>query len=69
MYSPGFFPKGYLCKPYNGGYYIVQALATRYGFDPVETPWNKMSEEARNAFLFGDNKPLYVEYENKKLPD
>ncbi|MFX1379673.1 MAG: hypothetical protein ACFFA4_11350, partial [Promethearchaeota archaeon] len=23
MYSPGFFPKGYLCKPYNGGYYIV----------------------------------------------
>ncbi len=66
MYSPGFFPKGYLCKPYNGGYYIVQALATRYGFDPFVTPWNKMSEEAKNAFLYGDKKPLDIEYENKK---
>ncbi|MFW9876755.1 MAG: hypothetical protein ACFFG0_26980, partial [Candidatus Thorarchaeota archaeon] len=37
MYSPGFFPKGYLCKPYNGGYYIVQALAARYSFDPFST--------------------------------
>ncbi|MFX0211064.1 MAG: hypothetical protein ACFFDT_34110, partial [Candidatus Hodarchaeota archaeon] len=25
MYSPGFFPQGYICKRYNGGYYIVQA--------------------------------------------
>ena len=47
MYSPGFFPKGYLCKPYNGGYYIVQALANRYDFDPFLTPWKKMSEEAK----------------------
>ncbi len=66
MYSPGFFPKGYLCKAYNGGYYIVQALATRYGFDPFSTAWNEMSEEARKAFLFGDKEPLDVEYENKK---
>lgn len=66
MYSPGFFPKGYLCKPFNGGYYVVQALATRYGFDPSLTPWNKMSEESKNAFLYGDKKPLQVEYENKK---
>jgi len=66
MHSPGFFPRGYLCKPYNGGYYIVQALATRYGFDPVSTPWNEMSEEAKKAFLFGDKEPLYVEFENKK---
>ncbi len=66
MYSPGFFPKGYLCKPYNGGYYIIQTLATRYGFDPSSTPWNEMSEEAKNAFLYGDKEPLDVEFENKK---
>ncbi len=66
MYSPGFFPKGYLCKPYNGGYYIVQALAARYGFDPFKTPWKDMSEEVKNAFLFGDCKPLQVTYENRK---
>ncbi len=66
MYSPGFFPKGYLCKPYNGGYYIVQALAARYFFDPFSTAWNEMSEEAKRAFLFGDKEPLDVEFENKK---
>jgi len=66
MYSPGFFPKGYLCKPFNGGYYVVQALATRYGFDPFLIPWNKMPEEAKNSFLYGDKKPLQVEFENKK---
>jgi excinuclease ABC subunit A len=66
MYSPGFFPKGYLCKPYNGGYYIVQALATRYGFNPFLTPWNEMSKEAQNSFLYGDKKPLNIEFENKK---
>ncbi|MFX1418098.1 MAG: ATP-binding cassette domain-containing protein [Promethearchaeota archaeon] len=66
MYSPGFFPKGYLCKPYNGGYYIIQALASRYGFDPFSTPWIEMSEGSKKAFLFGDNEPLDVEFENKK---
>lgn len=66
MYSPGFFPKGYLCKPYNGGYYIVQALATRYGFDPFSKPWNEISKEAKDAFLFGDKEVLDVEFENKK---
>ncbi|MBT3272361.1 MAG: ATP-binding cassette domain-containing protein [Spirochaetales bacterium] len=66
MYSPGFFPKGYLCKPYNGGYYLVQAVAYRYDFDPCVTPWNKMSEEARRAFLFGDSEPLMVQSENRK---
>ncbi|MFW9827828.1 MAG: ATP-binding cassette domain-containing protein [Candidatus Thorarchaeota archaeon] len=66
MYSPGFFPKGYLCKPYNGGYYIVQALATRYNFDPFSTSWNKLPDEAKKAFLYGDDKPLDVTFENKK---
>jgi len=62
MYSPGFFPNGYLCKPYNGGYDMVQALARRYGFDPATTPWNEMTQEAQQAFLFGDRDPLTVHY-------
>jgi excinuclease ABC subunit A len=62
MHSPGFFPKGYLCKPGNGGYYVVQALAERYGFNPAETPWEEMAPEAREAFLFGDKEPLTVTY-------
>ncbi|MBU7004263.1 MAG: ATP-binding cassette domain-containing protein, partial [Theionarchaea archaeon] len=65
MYSPGFFPKGYLCKPFNWGYYLLQALASRYGFDPAGTPWNEMSEEARNAFLYGDQEPMKVFYESR----
>ena len=68
MYSPGFFPKGYLCKPYNGGYYEVQALAARYGFDPFVTSWNHMTPEAQKAFLFGDHEPLEVTYESRKRP-
>ncbi|MCG8569805.1 MAG: ATP-binding cassette domain-containing protein, partial [Spirochaetes bacterium] len=46
MYSPGFFPQGYISKPYNGGYYLLQALAKAYGFDPFTTPWNQMSQKA-----------------------
>jgi excinuclease ABC subunit A len=65
MYSPGFFPYGYLCKPFNGGYYVVQALADRYGFDPATTPWRDMPSEARQAFLFGCDEPLAVHYENR----
>ena len=66
MYSPGFFPKGYLCKPFNGGYDMVQALAGRYEFDPATTPWNEMSEDAQHAFLFGDPQPLPVTYTSRK---
>lgn len=66
MYSPGFFPKGYLCKPYNAGYYTVQALAKRHNFDPAKTPWNQMTPQAQQAFLFGDPEPLDVEYESRK---
>lgn len=60
MYSPGFFPKGYLCQPLNHGYYLVRALAERYGFDPETTPWEAMSPEAQRAFLYGDPEPLQV---------
>ena len=65
MHSPGFFPKGYLCKPFNGGYYHVQALAVKYGFDPATTPWDAMPPEAQHAFLFGDPEPMPVHYESK----
>lgn len=65
MHSPGFFPKGYLCKPFNGGYYHVQALAVKYGFDPATTPWDAMSPEAQHAFLFGDPDPMPVRYESR----
>ena len=66
MYSPGFFPNGYLGKPFNGGYDQVQALAQRYGFDPAVTPWNQLSPEAQQAFLFGDPEPLEVIYRSRK---
>ncbi len=66
MYSPGFFPKGYLCKPYNGGYDKVQALSLKYDFDPASTPWNEMTPEAQQAFLFGDPEPMLVTYINRK---
>jgi excinuclease ABC subunit A len=58
MYSPGFFPKGYLCKEGNGGYYWLRALGKLFDFDPEETPWNDISEEAKNAFLFGSEDEL-----------
>jgi excinuclease ABC subunit A len=54
MYSPGFFPQSYLSKPANHGYWMIQGLAQRYGFDPFETPWDQMTDAAREAFLFGE---------------
>jgi excinuclease ABC subunit A len=65
MYSPGFFPNGYLGKPFNGGYYYVLALAERYVFDPHHTPWNEISPEAQQAFLFGSSEPLTVHYHSR----
>lgn len=61
MYSPGYWPETYLCKDTG----IVQALAERYGFDPEKTPWNEMPEQARQAFLFGDEQPLERTYRSK----
>jgi excinuclease ABC subunit A len=65
MHSPGFFPKGYLCKPFNHGYDMVQALGKRYGFDPVSTPWREISPEAQHAFLFGDPDPMQVLFQSR----
>jgi len=66
MYSPGFFPKGYLCKPGNGGYDIVRAFAARYGFDLAETPWNQLTPDVQQMFFFGDPQPLEVMFCNQK---
>lgn len=66
MYSPGFFPQGYLCKPGNGGYDVVQAFAQRHGFDPASTPWQDVPEEVRNMFMFGDPAPLEVTFTSPK---
>ncbi len=60
MYSPGFFPNGYLCQPLNHGYYMIRALAERYGFDTEKTPWSQISPEGQRAFLFGDPDPMEV---------
>ena len=65
MYSPGFFPKGYLCQPFNGGYYEVLALGERYGFDPATTPWREMSPEAQHAFLFGDPESMRMVFHSR----
>jgi excinuclease ABC subunit A len=65
MYSPGFFPAGYLSKPGNGGYDMLQALAARYGFDPFRTPYREIGALARRAFLFGDDEPLEVVFKTK----
>lgn len=60
MYSPGFFPNGFLGKPFNSGYYLLQALSSRYDFDPATTPWNKMTPAAQHAFLFGSNQKMDI---------
>lgn len=65
MYSPGFFPFGYMCKPPNM-YYDLKALGNRYNFDPEKTPWNQMTPEAQHAFLFGDPEPLEIHYKDRK---
>jgi excinuclease ABC subunit A len=66
MHSPGFFPNGYLGKPFNGGYYMLQALGNHHGFDPHKTPWMEMSSEARHDFLFGSDVMLTVHYQNRQ---
>ena len=65
MYSPGFFPNGFLCKPYNSGYDIIQAFSVEYGFDPFTTPWNEMSVEAQQGFLFGVPEPMQVTFTSR----
>ncbi len=65
MYSPGFFPKGFLCKPFNSGYDMVQGLARAYGFDPAVTSWERMTEKARRAFLYGTEDKIRIHYRSR----
>jgi excinuclease ABC subunit A len=68
MYSPGFWPNGYLCKPYNHPYYVLRAMQKEYAFDCEKTPWNEMSKEAQHAFLFGTGDKEYEhEYETRSV--
>ena len=66
MHSPGFFPQGYLCKPGNGGYDVVQAFAARHGFDPASTPWSRVPEGVRNMFYYGDPEPLEATFRSPR---
>jgi excinuclease ABC subunit A len=61
MWSPGYWPKTYLCKDQP----VIPALGERYGFDSFKTPWNEMSKEAQNAFLFGDDETYVITYQSK----
>jgi excinuclease ABC subunit A len=61
MWSPGYWPKTYLCKDQP----IIPALGQRYGFDPFKMPWNEMSKQAQNAFLFGDDETYVITYQSK----
>jgi excinuclease ABC subunit A len=56
LYSPGFFPGTYLSSSEHGGYWMLQALAQRYEFDPEVTPWSELTDEARDAFLYGEEQ-------------
>ncbi|MFX1404598.1 MAG: hypothetical protein ACFE9D_09040 [Promethearchaeota archaeon] len=61
MWSPGYWPKTYLCKDQP----IIPALGKRYGFDPFKTPWNEMSKEAQDVFLNGDGETYHFTYVSK----
>jgi len=61
MYSPGYWPQSYLCKDQP----IITEIGKHYGFDPQKTPWNEMSKEAQEAFLFGDGREYTWTYLSK----
>jgi excinuclease ABC subunit A len=51
----------------NSSFYesVIQAIADRYEID-LETPWQDLSEEQQNYFLFGTNGDrVYVQYRNR----
>lgn len=64
MYSPGYFPKGYFCTPTSWAAGALKALGQRYDFDPKMTPWDDLSAEAKNVFLYGDpnQEPMEISY-------
>ncbi|TMM26072.1 MAG: excinuclease ABC subunit UvrA [Actinobacteria bacterium] len=51
----------------NSGFYesVIQAIADRYEID-LEHPWQDLSEEHQNLFLYGtDGERIYVSYRNR----
>jgi excinuclease ABC subunit A len=51
----------------NSSFYesVIQAIADRYEID-LEAPWQDLSEELQNLFLFGTNgDKIYVQYRNR----
>ncbi|MEX2394700.1 MAG: ATP-binding cassette domain-containing protein, partial [Actinomycetota bacterium] len=58
--SPGYYPRNYICTPGTGGNNSLMPFAKRHDFDPYTTPWNEMSDEARDSFLWGDPKPFPI---------
>ncbi len=51
----------------NSSFYesVIQAIADRYEID-LELPWQELSEEHQNLFLFGTNgDKVYVQYRNR----
>jgi excinuclease ABC subunit A len=62
MYSPGYYPGKYFCDPKSVAAGLLVALANKYGFDPKTTPWNEISEDGKEAFLFGDEEKLEFSY-------
>ncbi len=61
MYSPGYWPQSYLCKDQP----VIAEIGRHYGFDPMKTPWNEMSETAQQAFLYGDDLDYTWTYVSK----
>ena len=45
---------GYFCKDGTGGNASLRAFAERNHFDLRTTPWSELSDEVRQAFLFGE---------------
>jgi excinuclease ABC subunit A len=51
----------------SSGFYeaVIQAIAERYEID-TSTPWQELSEEEQNRFLYGtDGERVYVQYRNR----
>ena len=51
----------------NSSFYesVIQAIADRYEID-LEIPWQELSEEQQNLFLFGtDGDKVYIQYRNR----
>jgi excinuclease ABC subunit A len=62
MYSPGYYPGKYFCEPTSAAAGLLIALGKKFGFDPRTTSWNDISEEGKNAFLYGDDEKLTYSY-------